>query len=911
MTTTPSVQRVGRRGWGTHRTISSALRAAAAGATVSVQPGVYQESLVLDREVVLVAQQGEGTVEIVATRGAALTLLAPTGTVRGLKVRAARGEAAVVVAAGAMLVEDCEVSGGHIEVTGEASPVLRGCLVSDTATFGLRMTGRGAPQVSGLTLRDIEGDGLVADGTVRPEVSGLTLSRVSGHGCVVRGEARGVFEGCDLSAGGRAAVLVGGVAVPVFRDCRVYETAAEGIRLATTALAASSSASSSAVEDADSGQERQDTVLFERCEISRTGGSGVSAANGARALLRDCRISGTGSTGIAAAEEADLVLEGTTLADSGTTSLAVSGSARITVTGGSLTRSGANGVYASDDAAVTMTGTELAHSAYTAVHLGGHATVTLTGCEIHDTPENGIRVTGHAVLTARDTRIAATGMSGLTVDQQGDAELHGCRFDANDVGVAVAALAHRPLLRDCEVSASRRTGIEIGAGASAQVDAVSVHHSGTAGVFLDAGSTAVLHGCTVADTVGSGIVVWKDARPTVRATTVERTGKNGVFVGDGGRGLFEDCDVSHTAFPAVHVGEAAEPVLRRCLVHDADEDLSLGRAAAPVFEQCAVADVKTSTIPAEGLAPAGASLSARLPSVGATARAASGGDPGGADEETPETLESLRAELGRLVGLEGVKQDVESLVKLMRTVQRRKDAGLAQPPLNRHLVFAGNPGTGKTTVARLYGRLLAALGLLERGHLVETGRSDLVGEYVGHTAPKTQAVFRRALGGVLFIDEAYALVPHGQGADFGQEAVSTLVKLMEDHRDEVVVIVAGYPRDMERLVSSNPGLASRFTRTLTFADYGADELVRIVEHHAAEHEYTIPAPTRDAFMAYFDTLARDEGFGNGRTARQVFQQVTERHAQRIADLHDPTTDDLVTVLPQDLPVALLRTGGTP
>ena len=899
MATAPSAERVATRGWGTHRTISAALRAAAVGATVSVQPGVYRESLVLDREVTLVAQQGEGTVEIVATRGPALTLLTPVGTVRGLTLRAASGEAAVVVAAGAVLVEDCEVTGGHIEVTGDASPTLRGCLVSGTATFGLRMTGQGTPRVTGLTLRDIDGDGLVADGTVRPEVSGLTLSRVSGHGCVVRGEARGVFDGCDLSAGRRAAILVTGVAAPVFRDCRVHDTAAEGVRLAATAVAASSSAA----EDADSGQERQSRSLFERCEISRTGGSGVSAVGGARALLRGCRISTTGTAAVAAAGQADLVLDDTTLADSSSTSLAAAGSARVTVTGGAITRSGANGVYASEDAAVAMTGTEIAHSGYTAVHLGGNASVTLTGCDVHDTPENGVRVTGHAVLTARDTRIAATGMSGLTVDQQGDAELRDCRLDANDVGVVVTTLVHRPLLRDCEVSASRRAGIEIGAGSSARIEAVAVHHSGTAGVFLGEGSSAAVHDCAVADTVGSGIVVWKDARPTVRATTVERTGKNGVFVGDGGHGLFEDCDISHTAFPAVHVGAAAEPVLRRCLVHDADEDLSLGPGAAPVFEQCAVADVKTPTIPPEGLTAAGAGLSAGLPAPGGGARPASGAESGGTTGGEPETLESLRAELGRLVGLEGVKEDVGSLVKLMQTVQRRKAAGLAPPPLNRHLVFAGNPGTGKTTVARLYGRLLAALGLLERGHLVETGRGDLVGEYVGHTAPKTQAVFRRALGGVLFIDEAYALVPHGQGADFGQEAVSTLVKLMEDHRDEVVVIVAGYPRDMERLVSSNPGLASRFTRVLTFADYGADELVRIVEHQAEEHEYTIPDPTREALLAYFDTLARDEGFGNGRTARQVFQQMTERQAQRVADIDDPTTHDLVTVLAGDLPAA--------
>ena len=899
-----SVERVAPRGWGTYRTISAALRAAADGATVLVQPGVYRESLVLDREVVLQAQQGEGTVELVATRGAALTVLAPRGSVRGFTVRSARGDAAVVVSAGAVLLEDCEITGGHVEINGKAAPVLRGCLVSGAHGVALRLTGEGSPVLANLTVRDIEGDGLVLDGSVRPEIRGLALHRVSGHGVVVRGEARGVLDGCDLAGTGRAALHVEGAAAPQLRGCRIHDTVGEGVRIEGTASAgvSESASAASAAPGSAAGSERDGTVLLDGCEISRTGGVGITVRGGSRVLLHGCRIRDTGSAGLVLADRAVLETEDTGFADSAATALAVSGSARAVLRGGSLSRSAANGLYASEDARVELHGVEIGHSGYTAVHLGGSASAVLRDCRVHDTAENGVRVTGSAVLLAEDTEIATVGMAGVTVDQQGDAELRRCRIEAADVGVVLGTTVHRPRLRECEISRTTRTGIEVGAGAGALLESVTVHDTGTAGIFLDAGSAALLHGCTVRDTAGTGIVVWKEARPTALAVRVERTGKNGVFVGDGGFGVFEDCELSHTAFPALHVGAAAAPVLRRCLVHDADEDLSAGVGAEPVFEHCEVADVKESAIPSDPVAGArhGGGL---LAGFGGSSPAVHRGVGTAGAEREGESLDSLRAELDLLVGLEGVKADVNSLVKLMQTVQRRKDAGLLPPPLNRHLVFAGNPGTGKTTVARLYGRLLAALGLLTKGHLVETGRGDLVGEYVGHTAPKTTAAFRRAVGGVLFIDEAYALVPHGQGGDFGQEAVSTLVKLMEDHRDEVVVIVAGYPEDMERFTDSNPGLASRFTRTLTFEDYGPAELVRIVEYQAVEHQYEIPEQTRLALMEYFDGLTHHVGFGNGRAARQLFQQMTERQAQRVADLDEPTTHDLVTVQPEDLPSA--------
>jgi SpoVK/Ycf46/Vps4 family AAA+-type ATPase len=239
-------------------------------------------------------------------------------------------------------------------------------------------------------------------------------------------------------------------------------------------------------------------------------------------------------------------------------------------------------------------------------------------------------------------------------------------------------------------------------------------------------------------------------------------------------------------------------------------------------------------------------------------------------------------------------------VNLITTARRRAAAGLPVPSISHHLVFTGPPGTGKTTVARLYGQILAQLGILTGGQLVEVARADLVGRYIGHTAQLTKEVFERALGGVLFIDEAYTLTPPGGGQDFGQEAVDTLLKLMEDHRDQVVVIVAGYTDEMERFLASNPGLSSRFSRRIGFSDYSSKELVTIVRAQAASMGYECGPGTGAVLEEYFDALPRDRTFGNARLARQVVESMITRQAGRLSSLASPTLDDLRTLLPQDV-----------
>lgn len=274
-------------------------------------------------------------------------------------------------------------------------------------------------------------------------------------------------------------------------------------------------------------------------------------------------------------------------------------------------------------------------------------------------------------------------------------------------------------------------------------------------------------------------------------------------------------------------------------------------------------------------------------------------------EEKPQeepTLEELLAQLDSLCGLEKVKADVKSLINLVKVRSMRREAGLPVPPMSLHLVFLGNPGTGKTTVARLLAQIYHVIGVLPKGQLVEVDRSGLVAGFVGQTALKTQEVVQKAMGGVLFIDEAYALVNQENGNDFGREAIEVLLKNMEDHRDELIVIVAGYAGLMEKFIHSNPGLESRFNKYLYFEDYNAAQLYDIFSSMCKKNGYTLSQEGEAWVRRDLEELFanRDENFGNARDVRNLFEKAVSRQADRVAALESPTREQLMELLPQDL-----------
>ncbi|MFE2700474.1 right-handed parallel beta-helix repeat-containing protein [Streptomyces mirabilis] len=674
-----------------------------------------------------------------------------------------------------------------------------------------------------------------------------------------------------------------------------------------------------------------------RCTVDNPAGVGIAVLDGGGGVFEECEVVAAGQSGIAVRGGAHPRLERCRVHHASGAGLSVTGeNSSLEAVGCEVYEVKGSGVQITARAAAHLTDCDVHRTTSDGVTLDTDAVLTLADCRIHDIPENAVDLRSRSVLTLTRTTVRQFGRNGLSVwdpgtrvdanqceifDSTGDypavwvsdgatAVLESCRVHDVPDALFVLDRGSRVDVVDSDLSQVRNTAVSVSDGATAQLDDCRIRDAATGAWFRDHGSGGTLSGCTV-DGTQTGVIVTKGADPTIERCTVDSPAEAGFYVSAGGRGTFHNCRVTGSGGYGFHVIDGCRATLKKCrtercarggyefadggnapgggpVVEDCTSDESAG--VRPLAHETAVQTSNPST-----------SLLGAIPGQRTTEQeplvTASEPDPA----QPARTPKVVLGELDGLVGLDSVKREVRALTDMIEVGRRRQQAGLKAASARRHLVFTGSPGTGKTTVARLYGEILASLGVLEKGHLVEVSRVDLVGEHIGSTAIRTQEAFDRARGGVLFIDEAYALSPEDSGRDFGREAIDTLVKLMEDHRDAVVVIVAGYTAEMERFLSVNPGVASRFSRTITFSDYVPEELLRIVEQQAEEHEYSLAPGAPEALLKYFTAIPKGPAFGNGRTARQTFEAMVERHAGRVAQLDEPSTDDLTLLYPEDLP----------
>ncbi|MEV5706447.1 right-handed parallel beta-helix repeat-containing protein [Actinoallomurus sp. NPDC052274] len=764
-----------------------------------------------------------------------------------------RSGTAVMLVADAVMLTDLTLRGGGDDVpvvdAARGQVAMEGCTVAGSGWTAVLARGSGSLAMRGCRITNAEGAGIVDTADAASVIEDCLIENLGTSAVVLGEKSRSTIRGCRLRDARGNGVLANGEAQGVIEDCEISTTSKPAIALegdSATRIVRTSVRDCATGVYVTSGSR---PALEEVSVTDITAGSGIVLAGGADPLLRRCRTARTKDSGLSVTERSRGTFENCEFAGSAAPAISVVGSSSPTL--------------------IDATVRECA-DASASVLLADDSVAEFDRLEVVDAAGTAIAIRSGANPLLRNATITSAGGTGVEITEDGRGRLEHCVVErAGGAAVRVASGANVSF-RDCDLRSP-----------------------GDAGIAVDSGGMATIQDCAVSGSDASGVVVREGGDLSLTRARIGDSGAHGVLLMAGARGTFGDCEITGSVGDGVRVDTAEAVTVTGCAVRD---NRGAGLRQSRPGGRLTVRDLDSSG-------------NAVPDSWGDEAAAEAGGAPDGRDTRAPASAGPLE-ELESLIGLEGVKRQVRALVNLNQLSQRRARLGMPAPPMSRHLIFAGPPGTGKTTVARLYGGILASLGLLPSGHLVEVSRADLVAQYVGATAIKTTEAFNEALGGVLFIDEAYTLVTEGRGGshDFGREAIDTLVKLMEDHRDEVVVVAAGYTAEMQTFLSANPGMASRFSRTVEFTNYSVDELVTITEKICESHRYELDPTTRQALAAHYERMPRDATFGNGRTARLVFEEMIERQAFRLASMTDPAEGDLSLLLPEDVSDAAATDG---
>ncbi|WP_300267715.1 AAA family ATPase [Microbacterium sp.] len=973
-----------------HQTIASAIAVANDGDVISIRPGVYAESVVLDRSITLSGTGDSGDVRIEAPSGATISSTAGDARISGITIQRTGGTAAVDVESGSLSMDECAVEAATevaIMVRSSAKFIAHSTRVGNETGAGVLVYDGGTAQITKSILRQIATTALVVRGKSQTQISDSEISTVQG-GFLVADSARLTVTGGKTSDAEQSMVTVESGATADITDMVFSEgkgigilaTAGASVTLADVGFTSLQAQSIVGVGDASIQLSRvvvtsggahalqlvgSSAATAVDCRFSDIKHDAVVVSAKARVKLSDSTIEGVRGTGVLVADDATALLNGVRIIEAEGAGVCARDRATLSVDDGIIQRCVIGAAW-QDRSTGLLRDTPLRDSVQDDIQLGPNTDVDVIArdeSELDDDEEESTvsAEVGLAPPTDADSTERDGAEEGVLEELLAELDsLVGLDSVKRQVETLVrmhqmaerraeAGLPSPPVSRHLVFAGSPGTGKTTVARLYGQImTALGVLRTGQLVEVARADLVAAVIGGTAIKTAqmfesALGGVLFIDE---AYALSKDSGGSNDF----GGEAidtlvkLMEDNRDDIVVIVAGYTNEmrsfmAANPGLSsrfsrtiefadyasaelvtiveglcsanhyslefetRAALHNyftdlpRDETFGNGRTARKVFEEMLGRQAYRlgNADEVDSL-----TLTRLIPDdLGPLPGSSIGAGVGRVDEER---VDQLLGTLRELVGLEGVKSEVEGMVDLLTSARRRQAAGLPAPSLSRHLIFAGPPGTGKTTVARLYASLLTALGVLAQGQVTEVSRADLVGEYVGHTARRTTEAFDRARGGVLFIDEAYTLSSAAGGSnDFGKESVDTLVKLMEDHRDEVVVIAAGYEQEMNDFLATNPGLDSRFSHRVSFDNYTPDELVTIVNQHATQTGYECTGPTVAALRGHFAAVERGASFGNGRYARQVMESAIANHARRTRSLQDPTMDDLVLLLPEDVP----------
>lgn len=900
-----------------YKTISEAIKQATPGTTIYVEPGVYNESLIIDKEITLIGNGSRDEIVIFSANESPLIMQTARATVRGMTIQQGgqpvedQTRAAVLLSLGSLCLDDCiikssvgdgiriyhretrpiiqrclidRVYGTGIYISDEADPVIEDCRVVHSGKAGIWITAKGYGtiencEIYGSTFTNIG----IADES-NPVVRNCQIYRSEQNGIWFKISGYGTIEGCDIHHNAYANVELGDGSDPIIKGCHIYSGSQSGVWFKKNS---------------------RGTVVD--CEIFEHQYANVVISEESDPIITDSKIYSSEQGGVWVREGGKGQLENCEVYENTYHNVEIIESSTFIIKDSRLYNSDQSGIWIDEQSHCTVQNSNINNNAHANIYVKAESEVRLNHCHIFASERSGIWFDSKSNGKIESCEIYQNTYANIGIAENSNPFIQNSRiYEGKQNGIWVKDEGYGTL-ENCDIYRNQLTNIEVKGESAPTIKDSRIYSSDQCGLWFEEKGRGTIENCSVYKNKYANIGITQESEPTILGCYIYESEQNGLWFKERARGTIENCEIYSNTYANIAIETEANPMIRKCKIYKSDSHgVLVTDNGYGTLENCDVHDNTEDDI----WISEDSDLKVFKPRRSDEKEESQSSEQQTATEERVD-LDEVLAELNELIGLENVKQEIQRKIEFIQFNQELSKFGVESGNIDiaaNHAVFYGNPGTGKTTVAKMLGKLYNAMGLLPSSHVVEVNREKLVGEYIGQTAPKTKAKIEEAMGGVLFIDEAYALTNKGSKNDFGSEAVEVLLEQMENRKGEFVVVVAGYDNEMKQFLEANPGLKSRFTDYFYLHDYTPDEMLGIARKIAKDHKRTLTKDAEELLFKEFTALwrKRDQYFSNARTVRNYIEKMIQVQPQRCMQVpKEQWTKEFLTTLTSEDVEAIL------